>query len=90
MRATHPDADKWPAFIDMFGDVNSAAAEPSVDFPGPGNGRTAFADVLAHAAFEISNCTRVFAVLQGVLVAQRCAAARYGCDQGRTGGIRKI
>jgi len=74
----------------MFGDVDPAAAEPAVDFPGPGDGRTAFADVFADTAFEIADRTRVFAVLQGVPVSQRRAAAGFGGSRGMTGGTREI
>jgi hypothetical protein len=63
----------------MFGDVDPAATEPSVDFIGPGNGRAAFAYVFADAAFEIADRARVFAVFQGVPISQRRAAARPDC-----------
>jgi hypothetical protein len=80
----------------MLGDIDPATAEPSVDFPGPGNDRAAFADVFPDTAFEIADRARVFAVLQGVLIAFRCAAARNRLRRngvrsgGPVGGARKI
>lgn len=76
LQTAHRDADERPAVIVIFGDGDPAATELPVDFIGPGNGRAAFANVLADAALEIADCARVFAVLQGVLVSRRRTAAR--------------
>jgi alpha-D-ribose 1-methylphosphonate 5-triphosphate diphosphatase PhnM len=73
-----------------LGDVDAAPAAKPVDFLCPGDGRAAFADVLADASFEIADFARVLAVPEAVFVASRRPAPVSGLNKRGRERVAKI